>query len=105
VNGHEWPEPDFIKPLAKPNDKDSEYLTQLLDEHGWAVIDSTRLQSRVVVVKDNVVKVPAKYAMLVRYSVEELVRLGELGRGKELTTAELNSIHLVKHIGGTVVVK
>ena len=105
ANGDKWPEPRFVRQLAKPNDDDSELLTQLLDEHGWAVIDSTRLQDRIVVTNDTVVKVPAKHSTLIRYSVEELVRIGELGRGKQLTTAELNGIHLVKHLGGTVVVR
>jgi hypothetical protein len=105
VNGNKWPKPHFVRPLAKPNDDDSALLTQLLDEHGWAAIDSTRLQQRVVVVTDTVVKVPAKHSLLIRYTVEELVRIGELGRGKQLTTAELNGIHLVKHLGGTVVVR
>jgi DNA polymerase len=105
ANGFEWPEPQFIRPLAKPNDEDSALLTQLLDKRGWAAIDSTRLQQRVVVVTDTVVKVPAKYSTLIRYTVEELVRIGELGQGHRLTTSELNGIHLVKHLGGSVLIR
>jgi hypothetical protein len=105
VNGHEWWEPTFMSPLAKPKDDDSKLLTQLLDEQGWARIYSHRLADNVVVVKDDIVKVPAKHVGLIRYSVQELVRIGELGRGKQLTTSELDGIHLVKHLGGTVVVK
>jgi len=97
VNGASWWKPLFVKPLAKPNDKSTKDLTYALDTQGWATIDSSRLNDRIVVVKDDIVKVPVKHASLIRYTVEELVRIGELGRGKRLTVGELNAIHLVKH--------
>lgn len=105
VNGYSWWKPLFTKPLAKPNDKTTKDLTYALDSQGWAVYDSLRLNDCIVVVKDDVVKVPVKHMSLIRYTVEELVRIGELGRGQSLTTGELNSIHLVKHLGGTIVVR
>jgi len=105
VNGHSWWEPLYIKPLAKPGDKTTQDLTYALDAQGWAIYDSSRLNDRIIVVKDDVVKVPAKHIPLIRYTVEELVRIGELGRGKQLTTGEFNSIHLVKRLGGTVITK
>lgn len=105
VDGHEWWEPTLIEQLAKPGDDQSKFLAYTLDNVGWAIIESVRLQDTIIVVKDDVVKVPAKHSKMIRYSVQELVRLGELGRGKKLTTAELNTIHLVKHIDGTIVIK
>jgi len=105
VDGHEWWEPLTFKPLAKPDDDTNTDMLNMVDAQGWALIDSSTLNDRIVVVKDDVVKVPARYANHVRYTVEELVRIGELGRGKKPTVGELASIHLVKRLGGTVVVK
>lgn len=103
VNGNAWWEPLYVKPLAKPNDKATQDLSNLLDARGWAVFDSSRLNDRVLVVKDDLVKIPPKHQSLVRYTVEELTRIGELGRGRQLTLGELNTIHLVKRLGGIVV--
>jgi len=101
INGLEWPEPVTIIPLA--NDKDGQDLVALLDGQGYAVLDSWRVQDRVVVTETDQTKVPIKYVHHVRYSLPELVRIGELGRGHRISTAELNSVHLVKKIGGTIV--
>ncbi len=103
VNGSEWWEPMNVSVLATDRDKEARDLTALLDARGWAVIDSVRLQDRIVVVKDDLVKVPIKHVDLIRYNVEELVRIGELGSGQRLSTSMLHAIHLTKSLGGKVV--
>jgi len=48
--------------------------------------------------------VPPMYDGLARYTVEELVRIGEAGEGMKLTVGDLRRVHLVKqYLGGTVV--
>lgn len=103
VNGYEWWEPLRVEWLAKPNDSDSKYMTEMLDVQGWFVVDSKRLNDRIVVVKDDLVKVPVKYGQHIRYTVEELVRVGELSAGARLNVGWLDSVHLVKKMGGVVV--
>jgi len=103
VNGSEWWEPFGIEHTMNPRSHKESYLARLLDSQGWAVIDSAKLDDRIVVVKDDIVKVPVKYAHHIRYTVQELVRIGELGRGHGLPTSELRAIHSVKSLGGAVV--
>ena len=100
VNGDEWWEP-YINQLAK--DKQTEDLTAMLSSRGWAHYDSFRLSDRVIVVKDDLVKVPIKYVHDIRYTIQELIRIGELGRGGRISTPELQSVHLVKKLGGVIV--
>ncbi len=78
-------------------------LTAALDGQGYAIWDSANLDDTVMVVKDDLVKVPAKHSHLIRYSVEELARIGELGRGEDMATDDLRKVHLVKSLGGTIV--
>jgi len=75
--GHKFQQPLLIEPLSKGSTKDLAYA---LDSQGYAVWDSDRLGDTVVVVNDILVKVPTKHGHLIRYTVEELVRIGELGR-------------------------
>ncbi len=102
VEGKEWWEPISVKHMSSRDDKLGSDLTNLIDVQGWAAVDSANLEDRIVVVADDNVKVPAKYVNHVRYTVEEMVRIGELGRGQKLTSGELASIHLVKRLGGTI---
>ena len=103
INGNAWWEPKPVQQLERRG-SDSRFLTELLDTKGWAVIDSPRIGDTVVVTRDREVLVPMKYATHVRYTVEEMVKIGELGRGAKLTTGELSTIHLVKTVlKGTVV--
>ena len=94
--GEKWWEPTFIGAVIDPTDDDAKFLAQLLDTQGWVVLNATRLGDTVVVVKDDKVKVPIKHGQLARYTVEEMVRIGEMGKGPKLTTQELQQIHLVK---------
>ena len=54
-------------------------------------------------VRDELVTVETRHRYLPRYTVQELVRLGELGRGAKMSEETLRNVHLVKRLGGTVV--
>ena len=99
--GRKWWNPIQVSSLTK--DKDSKSLGYMLDKQGWAVVDSKRLKDRVLVVNDELVKVAPKHRKLPRYTVQELVRLGELGKGAAMTKDNLRKVHLVKSLGGTIV--
>ena len=98
--GRNWKQPLSVESLSKGNGK---ALASAIDANGYVVVSSDRLDDTVVVVKDPFVKVPAKHSSLIRYTVEELVRIGELGRGEDMTTDNLRKIHLVKSLGGTII--
>ncbi len=98
--GRKWEEPFAIAPLSKTSDKTLAYSLQ---HQGYAVVDSKRLGDTVLIVKNGTIVPPAKHGHLVRYTVEELVRIGELGGGATMTTETLQRIHEVKRLGGTVI--
>jgi len=98
--GRNWEEPASVSVVS---DVDTQSLAYALDEQGYAVWDSTKLDDRVVVLIDELTKVPSKYSKLIRYTVEELVRIGELGRGETMATDTLRKVHLVKSLGGTII--
>lgn len=97
--GDKWWDP-LLTSVTKSKDG---ALRHALDNQGWALVNSERLNDQIIVTVDTIVKVPPKYGKLIRYTVEELVRLGELGHGTKLSHAELNGIHLVKRLGGVVI--
>jgi len=101
--GDKW-WPPIVRTVAKGTKKNKE-LGYALEHQGWALVYSERLEDEIIVVKDDQVKVPIAHGKKIRYSMEELVRLGELGRGHRLSKGELASVHLVKSLGGTVVVQ
>ena len=101
--GRKWWKPTSIDTLAKDNGDEAAKIAYAIKQQGWAVIDSERLQDRVIVVRDELVTIETKHRSLPRYTVQELVRLGELGRGANMTEEALRSVHLVKRLGGTVV--
>ena len=98
--GRNWKDPVSASTLSDTATQDLSYA---LDEQGYAVWDSGRIGDRVVVARDELVKVPAKHSRLIRYTVEELVRIGELGKGETMPTDALRKVHLVKSLGGTIV--
>jgi len=103
VNGSEWWEPFRIEHTMKPNREGDKYLANMIDAHGYAVIKSAKFDDTIVVVKDTIVKVPPKYHNFIRYTIQELVRIGEMGRGHGLPTSELRAIHALKSLGATVI--
>jgi uracil-DNA glycosylase family 4 len=85
---------------------DSEDVARLhatLTANHWALVRSSKLEDDIVIVEDDLVKVPMKYVNYPRYTVQELVRVGSMGRGGQPTLGELAAIHLVKRLGGTIV--
>lgn len=98
--GRNWKQPVNASMLSDTATKD---LTAALDSAGYATWDSAKLGDTIVVVKDELVKVPTKHSHLIRYTVEELVRIGELGKGEDMATDDLRKVHLVKSLGGTIV--
>ncbi len=100
--GKNWKQPPnaISLSISKGNGK---ALTAAIDANGYAVWNSDRLGDTVVVLRDELVKVPVKHSNLIRYTVEELIRIGELGQGEDMATNDLHKIHLVKSLGGTIV--
>ena len=79
-------------------------IVDAVENQGWAFFWSEILQDRVAVVRDERVKVPAAVAELPIYTVNELVRIGMLGKGKRLSMKDLRMIHVTKKVlDGTVV--
>ncbi len=85
-------------------DTDSTLIDQLGDR-GWALIRSSRIMDLMVVMKDAQVSVPQQLLdNYVVYTMEELMRLGEIGQGASFTTDDYQRIHLVKREFGAMVV-
>ena len=98
-----WIDPPSVRDLVKASTKDGAIFAQFLDSRGWAVIDSITLDDRIIVVRNPSTVVPAVHAHRIRYTVEELVRTGQLGVHPRVPEVDLQAIHLVKQMGGTVV--
>ena len=98
--GRNWQAPTRVEPLSKP---DTRSLTNSLDTQGYAVWDSARLDDTIIVIRDELIKVPTRHSHMIRYSVEELIRIGELGKGEDMSTDDLRKVHLVKSLGGTII--
>lgn len=98
--GRNWEQPLRVTPISDTAHGD---MARMLDQQGYAVWDSDVLDDRVVVARDNLVKVPARHANLPRYTVQELVRIGQLGKGTTVDDETFRKIHLVKALGGTIV--
>ena len=80
-------------------------MKSALDKQGWVNLYSRRLEDEIVITSIDNPDIPFIYQDLPRYTVEELTRLGEVGKGQRLTVGDLRKIHLVKHhLGGKVVV-
>lgn len=99
--GRKWWDPMKVDSIAKG--ERSKKIAYAIDEQGWVIVKSKRLGDEVLIVKDDLVKVEARHRSLPRYTVQELVRLGELGRGAKMTKDNLRRVHLVKRLGGTIV--
>lgn len=102
--GRKWWPPVSTQGLRFADDFGPAF-TSAIDTQGWADVYSRRLQDEVMVVKTDETTVPINYLNLPRYTVEELVRIGEAGKGQKMTVGDLRRIHLVKqYLGGKVVV-
>lgn len=73
-------------------------------KHGWVRLYLRRLGDTVLVLEHADVTVPEKHKHLPRYTLDELVRLGETIKVRGVTADELKRVHLVKSaFAGTIV--
>ena len=80
-------------------------LVDRLTDEGYAVINLHRIEDTVVVTKDSNVSVPDTISSsYVVYTLEELLRMGELGKAARFNTVDYKRIHLVKKILGATVI-
>ena len=98
-----WPAWEQVEVLGRKGTD----LGPSLDRQGWALAYWEALGQQVVVVdKRKKTITPAAIAHLPRYTVEELIALGEIGKQKKVTAEMMQAIHMVKHeFGGTVVLE
>lgn len=84
-------------------DEDKQAIRDQLDKRGWAVVNARKIGALVVCVSKPRARVPSKYAHLVHYTSEELVRIGELSEHPSPAPSVLRAIHLVKErLGGEI---
>jgi uracil-DNA glycosylase len=80
-------------------------LIDKLGEQGYAIVRLTRVEDVVIVVADKNVEIPSHLAdKLVVYTLEELVKMGEVGKASRFNGADYKHLHLVKKILGATVV-
>ncbi len=80
-------------------------LIDRIGDDGYAVVRLTRVEDVVIVVKDMDVDVPSHLTdRMVVYTLEELVKMGEVGKAARFNGADYKHVHLVKKILGATVV-
>lgn len=80
-------------------------LITRIGSDGYALVRLGRVRDIVVVTSDSTVEIPESLTSRPRYTLEELVKLGEYGRAHRLSNEAYTGIHLVKKILGGVVLK
>lgn len=74
----------------------------LKKNNGWVLVYSHVLQEQLVVVRHQDVVVPEQVAELPRYTLEEVARMRELGKGTRLPREQIRIVHnLKKELGAT----
>ena len=82
---------------------DENEIRSQLDKRGWVAVYARKLEAHIVCVRDDQVKVPRKIA-LPRYTVDELVHIGQISHHPSPAPDVLRAIHLVKtELGGEIV--
>jgi len=82
---------------------DEDEIRTQLDKRGWVAVYARKLGAHVVYVRDGRVKVPRKIT-LPRYTIDELVRIGQISHHPSPAPDVLRAIHLVKtELGGEIV--
>jgi hypothetical protein len=78
----------------------------LFEKKGWVLFHSETLNCQVVMVKDlDKTKVPSGIAHLPRYSFDELVKVGVIGKGREWKKGAVRRLHMVRaEFDGEVVI-
>lgn len=80
-------------------------LIEKLASQGYAIVRLTRVEDVVLVLKDEGVTPPSRLAdKLVTYTLEELIRMGEVGKAARFNSTDNKRIHLVKKMLGATVV-
>ena len=69
-----------------------------LEKNGWVVVHSHRLGATILYVRDAKVKIPRKHISLPVYTIDELVRLGEISRRSPANKDIMQSVHLFKTV-------
>ncbi len=106
--GKAW-EPPPINTALIGTEPDREVIGAELADQGWTLVYSPRLEAEVIVMQDKHVLLKKAHrrgieeGSLIAYTVEEMVRLGEYGKGKRLTTDQLRAVHFVKSLDAVVV--
>lgn len=92
VGRRSWP---TIDPSSIKSRKVSKRgFVTVLKKKGWALMYLKRLNTTVVIVKDEGIKVPRHLEGETTYTLEELARIGEIGVGKKMR--DLEAVHLLK---------
>jgi len=89
----------FLYPTAKADDLTLEGVGDIgprLTDPGWVHIFSHRLEAEVVVARDRSVEIPPPDAELPRYTLQELLALGIMGRRRTIPLDELRAVHTAK---------
>lgn len=99
------------KPLPVPPWKQLEIdgkkvgrLSQTLEKKGYGFLYSSTLGTQIVVVQHEGVQIPQKLKDLPLYTMDELIRVGMIGKGRQWTKSALRRLHMVKsEFGGRVI--
>lgn len=91
------------KPLPVPAwdqvEVDGMAMTKLgpaLEKKGYAFLYSATLGTQIVITKQEGIRIPPSLRHLPHYTLDELVRVGLMGRGREWTKTALRNLHMVK---------
>ncbi len=98
-----WPAWEQVDVLGKKGTD----LGPSIDKQGWALAYWEALGQQVVVTDPRKkATIPSAIAHLPRYEVEELIAMGEIGKGRKVTAEMVQAIHMVKHeFGGTIMLE
>ena len=81
---------------------DENEIRSQLQKKKWVVLRSRVLNAEIVYKLDEHVRVPRKMDSLVHYTVDELVKIGEISHRPSFAPNVLEAIHLVKSEGGEI---
>ena len=94
-SGLSWPPVD-VSELELFQGDQAATLRKRLDRDGSVRLYSKRLRDVIVVLDTDSRSVPEKWRDYPRYTVEELVRVGELAKAQRLSGRELRQMHFLK---------
>jgi len=71
-------------------------VAKRIADRGWAVVHSRRIGERYLAVSDVDVEIPDKHQGLVRFTLEELYKIGEFGPSVGISDGDFKAIYEVK---------